>query len=347
MVVSLLCALALTAGPDAPGPVVLSQAGLEAAARYSREQNGLSLVVLQGDRIVYEEYRDGDPSRPAFLASCVKSLWGLAAAAAAHDGLLSFDEPVADTLTEWRDDPRRARIRIRDLLTMTSGLDPGYAPLYETDPEDAFAVAVGLPAVGPVGESFVYGPANLEAFGAVLERKLARRGMSPVRYLEKRVLEPIGSGYASWTRDQSGRVMMSSGASMTARQLLAVGQLIARQGMWGRRRVIAADKLAALMRGTSANPAYGMSFWLNANAARPDAVEVDYEKALGAGPGFDWNTACVSRLAPPDLVLMMGSWNQRVYVVPSQRLVIVRQGGGADFTDNEFWARLLQQPQQG
>jgi len=320
----------------------LSAAAVQEAARYSRDKAELSLIVYQHGRVLLEEYPAGDAQTGQFVASLVKSLWGLAAAAAVQDGLLSLDELVSSTFPDWKADPRKARIKVRDLLSMTSGLDPGYDPLYNVDPDDAYQTALSLPAVNEPGELFVYGPANMEVFGALMEKKLARRGLSPLRYLEKRVLEPLGAGYTSWSRDHVGHPMMSSGASMTARQLLAVGRLVARHGIWRGRSLLLADKLAQLLRGTDANPTYGLTFWLNSNAAKPEAVEVDIEKTLSLGVDYDgWKSACVSKAAPADLSVMVGSWNQRVYISPSLDLVVVRQGGGNEFTDAEFLGRLL------
>ena len=155
------------------------------------------------------------------------------------------------------------------------------------------------------------------------------------------MLEPIGAGYTTWSRDKVGHPMMSSGAQMTARQLLAVGRLLGKRGVWRGRHLVAGDKLGLLVRGTEANPAYGATFWLNSNAAKADAVEIDVEKTLGLGDFDGWATACLSKSAPPDLFVMLGSWNQRVYVSPSLDLVVVRQGGGNEFSDAEFLARLL------
>lgn len=327
-----------------PGARAVTPDGLQTASRYSREKNEISLVVMQRGRVLLEEYPGGDTGVSFAVASCSKSLWGLAAAAAVQDGLLSFDELVASTLTEWKGDPRKSRIRVRDLLSMTSGLDPGYDPLYSQNPEDAFQTAVGLPAVNDPSDLFVYGPANMEVFGAVLERKLVRRGLTPIRYLEKRLLEPIGSGYVGWAKDKVGRPMMSSGAQMSARQLLAVGRLLVKRGAWSGKRLLSAGALGELFQGSGANPAYGMTFWLNKNADRADAQEVDIEKVLGLGRPYDgWSNACVSKAAPSDLILMVGSYNQRVYVSPSLDLVVVRQGNGTEFNDGEFLGRLLKE----
>ncbi|MBI5542672.1 MAG: beta-lactamase family protein [Deltaproteobacteria bacterium] len=333
--------LPLCSAAAAPVSQRLLRENVQAAARYSREVSQISLLVSQQGRVLFEEHR-ASPKAGYPVASCAKSLWGLAAAAAVQDGLLSFDELVCATFPGWEDDPRKARVRVRDLLSMTSGLDPGYEPLYSHDPEDAHQTALALPAINEPGELFVYGPANMEVFGALLAKKLARRGLSPLRYLEKRVLEPTGAGYTGWSRDKVGHPMMSSGVQMTARQLLAVGRLIAHRGAVGGRRLVSASALGELFQGTPANPAYGMTLWLNANARLSEAVETDIEKTLGLGrPHEGWSTACVSKAAPPDLVVMVGSWNQRVYVSPSLDLVIVRQGSGTRFSDAEFLSRLF------
>ncbi|MGC4120393.1 MAG: serine hydrolase domain-containing protein [Myxococcales bacterium] len=340
---ALLLLLPSSAGA-VPGPRTVGQEGLAAAARYSRENREVSLVVMQRGRVLLEEFQGNDSNTSYPVASCSKSLWGLAAAAAVQDGLLSFDELVASTFPDWKEDPRKSRIRIRDLLSMTSGLDPGYEPLYTQNPEDAFQTALALPAVGDPSDLFVYGPANMEVFGAVLEKKLARRGLTPIRYLEKRVLEPIGSGYVAWAKDKVGRPMMSSGAQMSARQLLAVGRLLVKRGSWSGRRLLSVGALGELFQGSGANPSYGMTFWLNKNADRADAQEIDIEKVLSLGRPYEaWPTACVSKAAPSDLILMVGSYNQRVYVSPSLDLVVVRQGTGTEFSDAEFLSRLLRE----
>ena len=56
-------------------------------------------------------------------SSANKSFSGIAALAAVHDGLFRLDDPVSDTITEWRNDPRKSRITIRQLLSQTRGQD--------------------------------------------------------------------------------------------------------------------------------------------------------------------------------------------------------------------------------
>jgi uncharacterized protein (DUF934 family) len=57
-------------------------------------------------------------------------------------------------------------------------------------------------------------------------------------------------------------------------------------------------------------------------------------------PDF-WRDGCLSRTAPSDLVAMIGTRGQRVYVVPSRDLVVIRLGDGRGFSDAEFLRRLF------
>ncbi len=116
-----------------------------------------------------------------------------------------------------------------------------------------------------------------------------------------------------------------------------MGDLILQAG----RPVIRGDSFNQLTEGSSPNPAYGFGFWNN-HAARSRGHEIDIEDMLER----DWNTqswahACICRDAPPDLIACIGSGYQRLFVVPSMNLVVVRQGENARFSDATFLRVLL------
>ncbi len=108
-------------------PAITEADRYKLAAEYSREFRGLSVLIMKGDKVVFEEYQNGHSAdKPWMLASGTKSFSGVMLAAAIEDGLVtSFDEKVSDTITEWKSDPRKARITIRQLLSLTSGIDAG------------------------------------------------------------------------------------------------------------------------------------------------------------------------------------------------------------------------------
>src|SRR6476661_8813619 len=95
----------------------LDPAAVRQAARYSREHRGTSFLVIQNGKALFEEYpRGGDADTPQRIYSGTKAFWNLAALAAMEDGLLSLDELVANTISSWRNDPRKSQVTIRQLL---------------------------------------------------------------------------------------------------------------------------------------------------------------------------------------------------------------------------------------
>lgn len=319
-----------------------SPSRLAPAAEYSAGMDGYSLIVFQEGNIVLEEYSNGSSlDTPQRIASITKNLWGLLALAAVQDDILDLDEKVSDTIREWRSIPGKNAITVRDLLSMVSGLDPGFKELYLRTPVAAPRTAIMLPVRdAPPGSAFQYGPANMETFGELLKRKLKIRHTAPIEYLEKRILGPLGVTYGDWKTDKSGNPAMSGGVKMRARDLLHLGMFVLQHGKWEESQVISPGLFASI-RGTYVNPMYGLTFWLNKDAEFSRARELNVEEVLEARERFeDWQGGCISKSAPPDMITMLGSGNQRVYVVPSLDLVIVRQGNGRRFLDREFW-RLL------
>ena len=88
------------------------------AAQYSIEQGGDALLIIKGDRVLFEGYQnDLSETSPHILASGSKSFVGAMALVAVEDDLIELDEKVSETLTEWQADPRKASITVQQLLT--------------------------------------------------------------------------------------------------------------------------------------------------------------------------------------------------------------------------------------
>src|SRR5471032_1480833 len=161
----------------------------EAALAYAERHVLHGLVVEVAGTIVLERYANGYAAeKPHALYSGTKSFWGVTAAAAHDDGLLDLDETVAQTVPEWAADPRHARVTLRDLLALTSGI--GFGGLGSAVP--TYEKALATPIKDEPGEKFTYGGIPLQVFGAVLARKLASRKLTPHEYLRARLLDPIG-----------------------------------------------------------------------------------------------------------------------------------------------------------
>jgi CubicO group peptidase (beta-lactamase class C family) len=307
----------------------LDPAEVSAAAEYSARHRGVSFLVIQDGRTLLEQ----NAKTPHKIYSGTKAFWDLAALAAAEDGLLNLDDRVADTITSWRSDPRKAQVTIRQLLDFDSGLEPQFF-LHETQSEDRDAAAMRARMLAEPGSAFIYGPAALQVFHQVLKEKL--RGNSPTHYLERRVLHRLGLGSQRYLTDRAENPLLATGWILSARQWAKLGQLVLAKGT----PVISRNSLAQCWRGTAANRAFSLG-WCN-NHAAPNGREFDFEQMLiPKWQNQDWRDACLCRDAPDDLVACIGSEGQRLYVVPSLELIVVRQANGGSFSDAHFLRLLL------
>lgn len=305
-----------------------AQSGITEAASYSRRIGENALLIWKDGRIVYE--RQGKGRADANVYSITKSLAALGTLQAIGRGVLRLDDPVSTTFTNWKADSRKRHITVRQLLSQTSGLATGYEELYGRGVRDKTTAVLKLPAVSRPGESFAYGPSHYEALAALA----ARKSPPAASWL---TLPLTDARPADLRRDRLGQPYFSAGARLTSRQLLEMGQLIRRQGWVFIFPVIPSRLIREATTGSDANAMYGSGLWLNQNARRPSAVERDVEEAIGAGlSSAQWATSCLSRQAPPDLIAMVGSRGQRVYIVPSRNEIIVRLGTEPGFRDPEF-----------
>ncbi len=256
----------------------------------------------------------------------------MAALAAAEDGLLSLDERVGDTIPSWNADPRKARVTIRQLLDFSCGLEPVFS-LHNNNPGDRDSIAIRAPLVASPGNAFIYGPSALQVFHAVLKEKL--HGESPTHYLERRVLHRLGLGSQRYLADSAGNPLLAAGWLLSARQWAKLGEVALNGGV----PVVSPGSMSQCWRGSGANRAFSLGWWNNRQA--PGGREFDIESMLiPKWQRQSWGGTVLCRNAPSDVVACIGSGYQRLYVIPSMNLVVVRHGSGARFSDAHF-LRLL------
>jgi CubicO group peptidase (beta-lactamase class C family) len=319
----------------------LSSQALRDAADYSAGRRGLSLLVIQQGKTVFEEYPNGgSPQSAQKIYSGTKTFFTMSALVAAQEGLLRLDEPVSQTISEWRDDSQRSKITIRELLNFSDGLDPAFH-LHSDKVTDRNSQALRTPVVAKKGSVFTYGPSHGQVLCELLRRKLAPQGETPFGYLRHKVLDPLGLGEVPYRADSVGNPLVASGFRLTARQWSRFGLLVLGNGRIDSREIIKQDWFSQCFQSTRINPMFGLGFWMN-SAAGDGVSECDIEKMLEKKwQDQDWRNRCVCRSAPKDLVAAVGSGYQRLFIIPSLKLVIVRQGEDAAFSDAEFLRRIL------
>jgi CubicO group peptidase (beta-lactamase class C family) len=341
----LLLATATAAwGMEPAATLRLPQERIDAAVSYSRKTGGRALLILQGGQSLHESYANGgSATQPELVLSITKNLAALTVLAAQTGRLLTLDEPASKTLTEWRGSGPRSRITIRELLQQTSGLSDGYNAIYARGVRDKNKAALALSSVATPGSIFHYDPGNYELIEEILRRKLAARGTDPLSYLTAKILMPLGIRPSpDWRRDRKGNPFFSAGARLTARDLAKIGEFVRTRGRVWIVPILPSAVFNDAFAGSAANSMYGLSFWLNTNAARAGAAALSIEGTLGERfPPERWRGSCLSPVAPPDLIAMVGSGGQRCYVVPSRKLVVVRLGRGRSFEDAEMLRRLF------
>jgi CubicO group peptidase (beta-lactamase class C family) len=308
------------------------------AAKYSENKRGVSMLVVQNGRTIFERYANGGSARGRWpIFSGTKCFWGIAALAAVRDGLFKLDDPVSDTITEWKSDSRKSQITIRELLNQTDGIE-GASRLQRASIRDRNAIAIRLSAVAGPGSAFIYGPSHLQIFSELLRRKL--RGRDVISYFQGRVSNRLGLDRLNYKKDARGNPLPATGLELSAREWARLGELVIGHGSYHGRQIIPAALLREAFAGSSANPSYGLTFWLNQQA--PAGREADMERMLDLRwQDAQWTNVCICKDAPADMVVALGSGYQRLFIIPSLEAIIVRQGSNARFSDAHFLRLVL------
>ncbi len=321
--------------------VVPSIDNCKAAAEYSHSQHGTGVLVMVRGEIVFEDYAPGwTADKPHLLASGTKSFCGVMAACAVHDELLTLDEKVAKTLTEWKDDQRKSQITIRHLLSLSSGIDGGDNG---TVPSYKRAVLMA-DATADAGKSFSYGPIPFQCFGELMRRKLEFKGESVEAYMHRRVLDPIGMKVGFWRKDADGNINLPAGAFLTPREWVKFGELVRLGGKWNEAEIVPAAILADCFKPSTAQPAYGMTWWLLGKSDESSTEAANGRNLAPKTKRLIEENRKRNFQFPAETVAAMGKGKNRCYVIPSLEMVVVRMGDsqGREFSDSEFLAKLLE-----
>jgi CubicO group peptidase (beta-lactamase class C family) len=286
------------------------------------------LVVHQGN-IVAESYAQGaTTSTPLLGWSMAKSLMSVMIGNLEYRGLLSADEPAG--FVQWQDDERR-EISIRQLLTMTDGLDfseeynPGddaTAMLFTEPSASDYALARGL-AEEP-GTQFNYSSGTANILSRLYFEKTGATLADSLRDYRTQIAVPLSFQHAVFETDASGVLMGSSYLYAPARDWARLGQLMLNNGVLNGARVVSEDWVAESVQPNSSDNsrAYGYQWWLNSD---------------GSGEAVRWPDL------PVDAYSAQGNRQQFVMIIPSTDTVIVRLGwtSGA-YPANARFAQIMQ-----
>ncbi|MGQ0532349.1 MAG: serine hydrolase [Caulobacteraceae bacterium] len=298
------------------------------AASYSAQRDGASFMVVRHGIILHENYPAGGPETRWPIGTGTRAFLPLLAASLIEDRLMSLDELVSNTFTDWSMHPLKSLISMRMLLRGVSGLS-----FDRRGPHD-LAAALALEPREQPGIQFSDDAALYVLFSEIARRKLEASGREPdaARYLTSRTLLPIGCVPIGWARGGDGLARFDDGAVVSARGWAQAGELIRREGVWRAQQLADDAALREAMRGSAAEARAGFGLWLaSAGRTRGDV-------------GVDTDIWRASSSAPLDLAMAAGQGGQRLYLSPSEGLVVVRQArslNASSWSDAQFLSLLL------
>ena len=123
---------------------------------------------------------------------------------------------------------------------------------------------------------------------------------------------------------------------MTSRDWATFGEFVRLRGKRGEKQIVNADLVSDCFVGTEQNPTYGQTWWLK----KPVSPELQNKNSILSS---EWAEVANADWVPQDLVAALGAGKQRLYIIPSLKLVIVRQASlpNTKFSDTEFLSLLL------
>jgi CubicO group peptidase (beta-lactamase class C family) len=299
---------------------------LSSLSTYLQSKNTKAFIILKNGKIVTEQYF-GTFTRDSlwYWASAGKTVTSLLVGIAQQEGKLNIQLPTSQYLGNgWTSAPQSKEqlITVKNQLTMTTGLDDGVVDADCTLP-------TCLQYKADAGTRWAYHNSAYTLLDKVIENAT---GSTFNQYYQNKLRDRIGmNGF--WIKSVNSNNVLYSNARSMAR----FGLLLLNKGKWSTTAILGDESYYNSMVSTSQNLnlSYGYLTWLNG-------------KSSSMVPGFQ--TVFPVQLipnAPTDLYAALGKNDQKVYVVPSQNLVIIRMGNAAGTPqfavsgfDNELWGKL-------
>ena len=271
-----------------------------------------AIVVVHRGRIVAERYATGFSAATPLLGwSMTKSVLAGLVGVLIKDGRLTLEQPAG-----WpADGSGRERIRIADLLAMSSGLafNEAYGAVSDVTrmlylEADTAGFARAQPLVHPVGEFWSYSSGSANILSRIAQDAA---GPAAAAYPTRLLFAPLGMTSAVIETDEHGTLVASSYMYATARDWARYGQFLLQGGTWQGREMLPQGYVALMASPVAASGGeYGHGLvWLWGS----DAV------VPGGNPDAAFGI-------PADTFWMEGHDGQSTAIIPSRELVVVRLG---------------------
>lgn len=245
-------------------PCLPTASALDELRRDVMAADSASLLVMLRDEVVLDDYAGRRPP-VVELMSITKTVVALAVGALIQAGRLELERLVADDFPSWRGGAR-GEVRLRHLLSHTSGLgaEVSTAPLYAA--RDLVAEALAAPLLHAPGERFAYSNRGANLVAAMA----ARAAGEPLeRYVARTLFQPLDITRYEWRKDALGNTFGFAGLKLDAPSLAKLGRLVTQAGRWNDHQVVSPGFLAEATRPSAAaqprDKGAGLFFWVVAS----------------------------------------------------------------------------------
>ena len=273
-----------------------------------------AIVIVKGGHVVAERYAAGFTlDTPLLSYSVAKSFTNALLGILVRQGRLKISQPVS--AAEWRQpgDPRGALV-IDDLLRMDSGIDAaetgsGFDPvsqmLYGKD--DMAAFAASFPLKEPPRTTWEYTSANTLILDRLLGTTVGGGAPSMRAFADQELFAPLHMDHVTMEFDGAGTFVGSAHVYAAARDYARLGLLFLNDGIGPDGQRLLPEKWVEYSRRSTLGFPYGAGFWTNDGPSAPAARRV--------ARGF-----------PKDGFFASGNRGQRIYIIPSEQLIVARFG---------------------
>lgn len=287
------------------------------------------VVIIKGGKLIYEKYGRGYTSTNKHISwSVAKSVSSALIGTAVLKGALTLDDSICKHLTEYSGDV--CKIKVKDNLVFATGL--GWQEEYEHSAYQASSVISMLFGVGhqdqlkhilttriahEPGTQWLYSTGDAELLSAVAKRALVKAGVTDSPFWAV-LFDKIGME-AVFEEDARGTPLGGSMVYATPRHFARFGYLYLHDGCWTGGRVLpegwvkdstTPSTVFMTSAASTEDTPSGYMWWLN--------------KPPRAGAERPWKDV------PDDAYAALGHWGQRIVVIPSEDLVVVRVGDDRD-----------------